>query len=161
MSDEYWLISNSLVNYKYNIEWKESKLESRRPIYNGPNVNCCFDDFFGPNRDVLLNQKNLVLAMLFKALVGAKDYASRNFLVSDKIYSIDDHSYLPENVDINVIPDKIKKETKKGWKQYVKNLGKKKIRKRLKKWKKRINKSEVKYKDNLIDRLKIIKSSFI
>ena len=161
LSDEYWLISDSLVNYKYNIEWKESKLESRRAIYNGPNVNCCFDDFFGPNRDVLLNQKNLVLAMLFKVLVGAKDYASRNFLVADKVYSIDDHSYLPENVDINVIPDKIKKETKKDWKQYVKNLGKKKIRKRLKKWKKRINKSEVKYKDILINRLKIIKSSFI
>ena len=161
LSDEYWLISDSLVNYKYNVVWKESKLESNRPIYNGSNVNCCFDNFFGPNRDILLNQKNIGLAMLFKSLVGAKDYASRNFLVDNKVYSIDDHSYLPEDVDIHIFPDKIKKDTKKDWKQYIKNIGKKKIRKRLKKWKKRIMKSDVKYKDIIVDRLGKIISSFI
>ena len=48
-------------------------------------------------------------------MIGAKDFASRNYLIKDTVYSIDDHSYLPEDVDINIIPvTSIKKEVKKA-----------------------------------------------
>jgi len=152
LSDQYWLISDSLVNYKYDVIMKDSKLESSRPIYNGLNVNCCFDDYFGSNRDVLREQKYIIFATLFKSLVGAKDYASRNYLFKNKVYSIDDHSYLPEEPEIRLLPDKIKKETKKGWEYYIKNLGNNIIKKKIKKWKKRLKKSDIKYKDILIRR---------
>ena len=53
----------------------------------------------------------------FKSMIGAKDFASRNYLIKDIVYSIDDHSYLPEDVDINIIPELLlKREVKKAWK---------------------------------------------
>ena len=162
LSNELWSISDSLVDYTDDIIMKESKLESRRPIYNGPNVNVKFDDFFGMNKNVTYSQTNLILATLFKSLIGAKDYASRNFLVSNNVYSIDDHSYLPEKVDITIIPEtSIKKEIKKFWKSYLKlEINKNIIIKELKKWKKKLKKhnkiEELKHYKILKSRIKEI-----
>ena len=162
LKNEIWLKSDSLVDYNNEVIYKDSKLESNRPIYNGANVNCKFDYFFGPNRNVTYCQKDIILATLFKSMVGAKDFASRNYLIKDKVYSIDDHSYLPEDVDLTIIPDtSIKKIVKRDWKLYLKlEINKKPVIKKLKKWKKRLksyNKNNgLEYYDNIKSRLKKI-----
>jgi len=162
LSNQLWLISDSLIDYTTDTIIKESKLEYTRPIYNGPTVNCKFDYFFGLDRNVTYRQNDIILATLFKSMIGAKDFASRNYLIKDIVYSIDDHSYLPEDVDINIIPEtSIKKEVKKAWKRYLKlEINKKVIIQELKKWKKRLKryhkKNNLEYFDILKDRLKKI-----
>ena len=147
-NNNYWMISDSLVDYTNDYKVKNSKIESMRPIYDGPNANCNFDE------TIKNNPKKLVLCAIFKSIVGASDWAARNFLVKGKkIYSIDDHSTM--NQDVKLLPSKIKKETKKLWELYIKN-NRNTIIKKINKWNKRITKSNLNSKDILIKRLKNI-----
>ena len=96
------------------------------------------------------------MATLFKVLVGAKDFASRNYFLKDTVYSIDDHSYFPEEPNIFLVPEKVvKKHIKKYWINYLKlSSNKEIILKILKKWKKRIKKYNSKHKLEHFDILK-------
>lgn len=167
LSEQYWLQSDSVVDYQKDTVFKESKLESSRPIYNGNKLICCFDDFFATHRNVTCSRIDLVLATLFKNLISAKDFASRNYLHNGSVYSIDDHTYLPEEPDIKIIPDGgIKKEVVKNWKNFLKiGSNKDEILGVLKKWKKRIKrenkKSKIDHYDILLKRIKLIKKEII
>ena len=171
LSNQLWLISDSLVNYTNDVIIKESKIESSRPIYNGKNVNCKWEYYFGKNKNILMEPKHMLYATLFKIVIGAKDYASRNYIYSDKkVYSIDDHSYLVDqeielsNDDITTLPSKgMKKDIKKEWKKFLKLEGYKKILKKLKKWKRKLQKykKDFVYKNILLDRIIKIESYFV
>ena len=156
LNGHFWLKSNSLIDYSDDVIEKESKIESKRLIYNGINVNCNFDLFFGPDKNVNYSEIDLIMATLFKVLVGAKDFASRNYLIKDTVYSIDDHSYFPEEPNIFLVPEKVvKKHIKKYWINYLKlSSNKEIILKILKKWKKRIKKYNRKNKLEHFDILK-------
>lgn len=89
---EIWMRCNrigaSAMSDLTNSIMKESKLESKRPIYNGP-----------PSYlTVLPSEKSSMLefvkAVFLKIVVGTNDLAMRNFLRDEggKIYSIDDHA---------------------------------------------------------------------
>lgn len=85
-----YMITDSIVDYETcTSEWKESKLECSR-IYTGKKAEFSWD--------VLCNCTHIwgfVKAYLLKLLLGANDFASRNFIIdsNNKVYSVDDASY--------------------------------------------------------------------
>ena len=149
-NNNYWMISDSLVDYTNDHQVKNSKIESMRPIYSGPNVNCNFEE-------ALKNiPKKLILCAMFKSLVGATDWAARNFLVKGKkIYSIDDHSNLDQ--EVRLIPKKIKNDSKIKWLNYIKNNNEKLIKKIIK-WEKKIKKNKINNKKKLLTKINILKN---
>ena len=118
-----------------------------------------FDEYFGRNRNMMLDQHKLIISSLFKSLVGVNNYSTNNYLVyrknlKCKIYSINDNDssfdnsieiYSPDNQDIN-----------NGWIRYLTSFRKNKLIKKLRLWKKRIEKSNITNLEILVDRLTCI-----
>lgn len=153
LNSELWMISDSLTDYTNSTIKKESKIESERNIYNGKNSNCSFDNYF-------LNIQNgyqITLATILKIVVGATDFASRNYICkNDIIYSIDDHCDLNNEIKINLPPkNKIKKVIYDNWCLYI-NFNKENLIKKIKKWRKKIKTSkllEINIKTKILNRL--------
>jgi len=89
---------------------RESKLEGPRRIYTGPNAHC------DPETMDLMG---LCRAVMFKNLVGADDWAARNFLEDSAgvIYSIDDHAKMAPIT--TMIPSKFKRQHREAIVRFI------------------------------------------
>lgn len=126
LGGERWMISDSVVDYSSDVVEKESKLESKRNIYNGPTANCNF------KTQLNTHFLPIIEAVLLKAVVGANDWAERNFIYSGKIvYSVDDHAMLDP---VKKLTPNMRKQDKETWDKLTINH-KKDIQNKLIQWK--------------------------
>ena len=125
-----------------------------------------FSDFFGDERNMMYDQKKLILATLFKSLVGSKSFGKENYLFDWKskspIYSVNDESYICDykkrTYNIHIIPMVCTDDIQLSWEQYFKTFRKNDIINVLNKWKSRIkNEKELEYSEILLKRIKKIK----
>lgn len=117
--DKYWCLFKSVVDYNCNeYVMKESKLESMRPIYNGVNANCNFEELI-KDKEMFYE---LIVRTMFKALIGANDWAQRNYIIDSNnvIYSIDDHVNKGSDVTIDSLTPKLKRTVKEEWERMIK-----------------------------------------
>lgn len=114
-----------------------------------------FSDFFGPDRDMMLDQKNLIMGTIFKNIVCSKDFSEESYILHDNIvYSINDDSQLPNTYDIDICPSF---DVEDYWDIYMGSFRKEKIINELKLWKKRIKLStDLEYKNIIYKRIKKI-----
>ena len=128
--------------------------------------NFVFEDFFGNNRNMMYDQKKLVIATLFKSLIGSRCFSSDSFLFdwnsASPVYSVNDTSYFNEfkkrTYGIHIIPPKCIDDIEESWEKYFKTFRKNDIIIELNNWKKKIKISyDFEYKDTLLKRIKKIK----
>lgn len=110
-------------------------------------------DLFGKKRNFILDiePKKIVKIILYKILIGS-NFINEELIKLDKIYSFND-IFDYKKLDVKIISLEQDFSIKKDWKKYIK-LEKIFILELLKKWKKRLKKSNFDWKDNLIRRLK-------
>ena len=128
--------------------------------------NFCFEDFFGNYRNMMYDQKKLILATLFKSLIGSRSFSSDCYLFdwnsSSPVFSVNDSSCLGEfskrTYGIHIIPPRCIDDVEKSWEDYFKTFRKNDIVNELNKWKKNIKLSEdFEFKETLLKRIKKIK----
>jgi len=142
ISGELWMRSDSLIDYTNDVITKQSKLESTRNIYNGPNANCNF------KKNLDKQFMGVMMAVLLKSLVGANDWAERNFITAaphSKVYSVDDHA---KRDPIKELKPKLNKKCSEQWDTLVEKH-KQEIQDVLEKWVKTDLVEESFYEDRL------------
>jgi len=125
-----------------------------------------FEDFFGNYRNMMYDQKKLILATLFKTLIGSINFSTDCYLFDWKsgtpVYSVNDESCLREfkkrTFGVHIIPPKCVDDIEKSWERYFMTFRRNEIINELNIWKIKIKKSDdFEYKDHLLKRIKKIK----
>ncbi len=110
-----WAVWTCPFVYENEVTMCESKIETARPIYSGRNINCQFD--------IVNHFMAIFKAHLVKVLIGAGDYAKRNYIqVGDVVYSIDDHR--THNFDViteSMLYPNLKAVERSVWLEGIKN----------------------------------------
>lgn len=162
-----------MINFPdLNIELRELEVPKQKDKYklwllsDIVESNFCFEDFFGNYRNMMYDQKKLILATLFKSLIGSRSFSSDCYLFdwnsSSPVFSVNDSSCLGEfskrTYGIHIIPPRCIDDVEKSWENYFKTFRKNDIVNELNKWKKNIKLSEdFEFKETLLKRIKKIK----
>ena len=114
----------------------------------------------------MYDQKKLILATLFKTLIGSINFSTDCYLFDWKsgtpVYSVNDESCLREfkkrTFGVHIIPPKCVDDIEKSWERYFMTFRRNEIINELNIWKIKIKKSDdFEYKDHLLKRIKKIK----